>query len=337
MRQAPVHLVAGPADHGVVRFGLDLHRQLRHNGFGVSLCRRAAADAMVSRRGGLHIQFTDRLFGATAEAASGTVGTIAAAVRAAGGRLTATLHDLPQLSDGDNFRRRTAAYLRVAGSCDAVVVSSEHERLLLQDNGINAPNVTVIPLPIDRYVGTCAPAPSPGRLSLGVFGFLYPGKGHDDVIAAAADLPSDVEVVAIGSPSAGHEDLVTDLSAGAARQGRRFRVTGHVDDRDLPGVLRQITVPIAAHRHISASGSLNTWLAAGRRPLAPVNRYTSEIERRNPGTLALYEDTTDGLRYALRAAIRQPETTWLPADIAVTPSPRDAAAAYTDFFHRWLS
>jgi hypothetical protein len=110
-----------------------------------------------------------------------------------------------------------------------------------------------------------------------------------------------------------------------------------VDDRDLPGVLRQITVPIAAHRHISASGSLNTWLAAGRRPLAPVNRYTSEIERRNPGTLALYEDTTDGLRYALRAAIRQPETTWLPTDIAVTPSPRDAAAAYTDFFQRWLS
>ena len=330
-----VHLVIGPPDHGVTRFGLNLQRQLHHIGFGVSLCRRA--EALPAHQGGVHIQFTDRLFGATAEAATDTVGTIATATRAKGSRLSATLHDLPQPSDGDNYRRRTSAFRRVAGLCDALVVSSEHERLLLHDNGIDLTNVTVIPLPIDRYTGTCTPVASTGRPSLGVFGFLYPGKGHDEVIAAAADLPTDVEVLAIGTPSAGHEDLVRELGAAAARQGLHFRVTGHVDDRDLLGVLRQVTVPVAAHRHISASGSLNTWLAAGRRPLAPANRYTTEIERRNPGTIALYHDTVPGLRAALLAAMSRPETTWLPESTALTPSPHDAATAYADFFHRWLS
>ncbi|MCT7661105.1 hypothetical protein [Mycobacterium deserti] len=332
------HLVAGPRRHGVVRFGLELQANLRRAGCDVSLCRLLKADALhrtvVTSRNGLHVQFTDRLFGADPAAAGETFSALAADAHIRGARVTATLHDLPQLSDGSNLRRRTLAYRRVTEACDAIVVSSGHERDLLHDSRIEVADVTVIPLPIHVRDLDLPPPRAAGPRSLGVLGFLYPGKGHDDVIAAAADLPSDVEVVAIGTPSAGHDDLVADLRHAAARQGRRFEVTGHIRDSELTKVLQRVTVPIAAHRHVSASGSLNAWLAAGRRPLAPVNRYTAEVVRRNPGTLTLYPDTPAGLRSAVTTALERPEVTWLAADVIAGPSPGHAAAAYLDFFER---
>lgn len=326
------HLVLGPHRHGVARFGLELQDALRANGFDVALVR-SARDLAAAEHDGVHIQFTDRLFGSDALAAAAAFSDIAGAVRAGGARVTATLHDLPQPSDGVNHERRRAAYGAVAAACDAIVVSSEHERELLFDNGIDAHAVVVVPLPIRRCdVDTARPTPrSP---SLGVFGFLYPGKGHDDVIRAASCLPPEVDVVAIGEPSAGHDDLVAELEGIAARQGRRFRVTGHVADAALTTTLREVTVPVAAHRHVSASGSLNTWLAAGRRPLAPANRYTAEIVRRNPGSVAVYDDSPQALERAIVEALAHPDTTWLTADTEVGPSPSAAAAAYAAFFEQ---
>lgn len=322
------HLLVGPRPHGVVRFGWDLHEMMRAAGFAVR--REWAAHfgclTTAGAAGAIHLQFTDRLFGACPEDAAALVTSLAAAHP---GRVTATLHDLPQPSDGTNFSRRTAAYAAVADACDGIAVSSDHERELMRDSGIHAAQVAVIPLPIAPRV-TSRPAGRPRR-SVGVFGYLYPGKGHAEVLAAAAEF-AGLDVVAIGESSPGHADLVTELKEAAERRGGVFEVTGFVPDSRLVPMLQEVAVPVVAHRHVSASGSINSWLSAGRRPLAATNRYTVEFESRNPGSLTLYPDTPVGLRDAIGVALAAPATTWLSADTVLSPAPERVARLYHDFF-----
>lgn len=326
-------LLVGPQRHGVVQYGLELHDALTRNDFRVE-CRWLPDISDVgtaARARHVHLQFTDRLFGPDPASAAAAFVAVTDDVRACGGIVTATLHDVPQPSDGTHFAARVQAYRDVTASCDAVVVNSNHERDLLAENRIDADRICVIPLPIS-VAGPDPVRPRPARLTLGLFGFIYPGKGHEEVLAAARGLASDVEVHAIGVASAGHEQLVDELRRTAARQRRTFRVTGYVTDDDLTAALREVTVPIAAHRHISASGSLNSWLAAGRRPLAPSTRYTTEIEQRNPGSLHFFPDDPAGLHTAIREALADPDSTWLPTPTTLRPSPADVAAAYGEMF-----
>ena len=320
-------VLVGPRQHGVVRFGLSLHDSLRARGFPV---RQAwppdVADLIGSAGGALHLQFTDRLFGNTPEAAAAAVAAVAQRAT-----VTVTLHDLPQPSDGRNVDRRAAAYADVIARSAGVVVNSDHERELLRDIGVDVATVTVIPLPIE-HPATVRVRPTLPTV-IGVFGFLYPGKGHEEVIAASAGLPPEVEVHAIGEASAGHGSLVEDLERRARAAGRPFRVTGHIPDDRLVETLQRITVPVVAHTHVSASGSLGSWLSAARRPLAPVSRYCSEVADRNPGMLTLYPDA--GLADAIRTALDAPASTWLPPDLVPHPTPAEAAIAYHDFFGRW--
>lgn len=336
MKPAVTHLIVGPRWHGVVRFGVDLGNGLHDNEFDIRTVRVAGvADFLPVQAwtGGVHLQFTDRLFGSTPEKAAEAVVAVAGAVRSGGGRVTATLHDLPQPSDGANHRRRVAAYRDVADAADGIVVSSEHERSLLLESGAPADRVRVVPLPIDVSFAPAPVASTPP--TVGIFGFVYPGKGHAEVIDALTGSDPGIEVLAIGEPSAGHDDLVEELRARSARRGRRFTVTGHLPDDAVTAALRRITVPVAPHRHISASGSLNSWLAAGRRPLAPSNRYTREIDVRNPGVLSLYPDTADGLRESLARALAEPRHTWLTAGTVCTPTKDEAATRYAELLAEW--
>lgn len=332
------HVVVGPARHGVVRFGRDLHQAMVAAGAPSVLHHCADADELAgwTLGSGIHLQFTDRVFGRTPEDAAAAVAAVVADARRAGVRVTATLHDLPQPSDGSNHCRRAAAYADVCARVHAVVVSSEHERTLLDDMGGDAPLLTaVVPLPIDVVERSNPPATQ--SLSIGIFGFVYPGKGHLEVLAALADVAEDLEMVALGEASQGHDDLVAALHEQAAASGVQFRLTGHVPDAAVAQTLRSVTVPIAPHRHVSASGSINSWLAAGRRPLAPANRYTGEMLARNPDALELYPDTEAGLRATLKRAIDEPERTWLPASAVLTPTAAEAAAQYAELLATWHS
>ncbi|WP_197375829.1 glycosyltransferase family 4 protein [Mycolicibacterium baixiangningiae] len=329
MNVAVTHLIVGPSGHGVTRFGVELAQAMRDNGFDAPAWRTPEPPPS----GGVHLQFTDRLFGSTPEQAADAVGVLVCDIRQRGGRVTATLHDLPQASDGTHHDQRRAAYAEVAALVDGVVVSSEHERALLAEGGVRPRRVAVVPLPVEA--ATAEPPCHQGPPTVGVFGFLYPGKGHAEVIAALAGAAPDVEILALGAPSAGHTDLVSELADDCARTGRRFRVTGHLGDADVPRALRSVTVPVAPHRHVSASGSLNSWISAGRRPLAPANRYTREFDLRNPGAVLLYPDTAAGLREALADALADPAMTWLPPGTTCTPTPAAAARQYADLLQRW--
>ncbi|WP_173008510.1 hypothetical protein [Mycolicibacterium sp. P1-18] len=335
------HLVVGPARHGVVSFALDLAASLRGDDAATNVVRVEHwrdlddAEGSVWRGGGVHLNFTDRLFGSTPSDAARRVATLARDVAAAGSRLTVTLHDVPQPSDGGNYPQRVDAYRAVCAAVHGLVTNSDHERSLLDESGIAAPaDVVVIPLPLE--VGDAAPPPPAlGDRTVGVFGFLYPGKGHDEVLAAMAGLPSSVGFVAVGEPSAGHDDLVRDLADTADRAGRRFSVTGYVPGEALTGVLHGVTVPVAHHRHVSASGSINTWIAARRRPLVAVNRYTVEHAERHPGTVTPYPDTAHALRTALECALAQPESTWIAAGVGGGSSARATAERYAQALARW--
>lgn len=324
---APLLLVVGPAQHGVTAAAL---AQAGVPGPGpaprtVRRDRVVGPDdlgALVAELRGhvVHAHVTDRLFGASPEEAADVVVALARECR-----LVVTLHDLPQPSDGTvNHPRRARAYAAVARAAAAVVVSSDHERRLLdrclldtareQDGDVE---VTVVPLPVPVLDDPALDDPTPhgppdaelatGTGDVAVLGFLYPGKGHDAVLEALDGLPATVGLRALGRPSDGHEDLVGQLVARAAALGRRFEVTGYVPDADLPRLLRSVLVPVAPHQHLSASGSIGSWIGAGRRPLVPVSDYARELLGRNPGAVLLYDD----LPTALAQAVRDPATTWL--------------------------
>ncbi|AKT52502.1 hypothetical protein ADJ73_01420 [Arsenicicoccus sp. oral taxon 190] len=334
----------------MTRCALELHDTpaLRHqpvvrveDGHGTDL-----GAALGAHRGGhVHLHVTDKLLGRTAAQAADVLTALAAQVR-----LTVTLHDLPQPADGPGgFERRAAAYAQVVAAVHGVVVSSRHEAALLDDAlaQAGAPALpddrrAVVPLPVATHERPATPpepippsdaAPGADQRDLVVLGYLYPGKGHEEALDAAATLPDDVGVLALGRPSDGHDDLAEELGARAARLGRRFAVTGYLPDDELVGRLRGAAVPVAPHRHLSASGSINSWLAAGRRPLVPRSRYVEELVARCPGAVLVYDD----LAAAARAALADPASTWLGPDVRLTPTRDEAGRCYAAVLARWAS
>lgn len=319
-------LIVGPPEHGVVRFGRRLASALP--GWPVATALAWSGDlAALGPLSGctlVHAQVTDRLFGRRCEDAADAVVALAGHLTARGAGLTVTLHDLPA-GERELDRRRRAAYRRIVEVCRGVVVSSAHEQDLLA-RIIDGVPVAVVPLPIDAPLDPHPPPSSPPRDAV-VLGFLYPGKGHDEVLRA---LPEGLALTAIGRTSEGHEDLVVDLHRLAAASDREMTVTGFVPDDSLPGRLRAAGVPVAPHRTVSASGSINTWLEAGRRPLVPDIAYTREVERRCPGALWIYHD----LAAALTEAVAAPAGTWL-GDTPVGPSTPAVAASHEQVLGTW--
>ncbi|MGI8755974.1 MAG: hypothetical protein ACR2MB_08960 [Acidimicrobiales bacterium] len=229
-------------------------------------------------------------------------------------RIVVTLHDCPGVGHDDDEvdSRRATTYAAVAGLADATVVSSHHERCALQRLGIATP-LEAIPHLVEHRrvpVGRSEPA-NPTPLRVGALGFVYPGKGHRQLIDACARTEHDVEVLVLGGASPGHEDLVEDLVEHAARLGVGATVTGWLEEADLDRWLVEIEVPVVAHPSPSASGSLATWLSSGRRPLVAANGYTSELEDLAPGATCRFDATAGpaALAAAIDAACDDPPMT----------------------------
>ncbi len=330
------YAVVGPERHGVVIHALRLAASAP--GLAARLVRISATDpatvaddlrrALVGHDSAM-IHVTDHLLGGSPAEAADLVEDLGRT-----GALALCLHDVPQPQEGEaRHARRRAAYRRFVESASVVVVASEHERTLLArclEQSSDTP-VVVLPLPLERAEAAAAagPEPRPGVAQVGVLGFLYPGKGLESVIGAAATVAREREVVVvnIGGVSSGHESLVDDLTARARRLGTRFTLTGYVPERDLPEVLKAVAVPVAAHRHISASGSINSWIALGRRPIVLAGAYTRELAERMPGVVTLVEDAA-GLATAIEGALEAPERTWLDNDVRLGPTWAGSAHAH---------
>ena len=275
----------------------------------------------------VHLHFTDRIFGASPALAARAVAEVAA-VRP----VSVTLHDIPQPSDGHAFEARRAAYAEVARAARTVIVCSASEREQLRRHVARSADVPVVvdPLPVDppepeQWREARRRAAWGGEPTVGVLGFLYPGKGHDRVVQALADVPGPVEVLALGRASDGHEDLVPALDAQARHHGHSFRATGFLDDAALTRAAQQVTVPVVAPSHVSASGSVGRWIASGRCPLVTPHPFFEELAERAPWALTL----TDDLDASLAHALADPLSTWIHPDewrAADLPSTARAAA-----------
>ncbi|MBJ7289200.1 hypothetical protein [Williamsia sp.] len=322
-------MIVGPQRHGVVRHAVASAAAIG----GPVVTADAVGDLhaqAVPDAERIHIHFTDRLFGSTAARGADEFVSLTTSLNRP---VSTTLHDVPQPSDGRAFAMRVEAYRRVIDAVDGVVVSSDHERVLLADH-TDREDVDVIPLALDR-----SPTPTGGRPPVrdvvGVLGFIYPGKGHAEIIDALGALEADLDLLALGAVADGHEDLITDLTTRAAGVNVRFETTGFVPDTALQATLRSVAVPVAFHRHLSASASINTWIEAGRRPLVPHNRYTAEIEANSPGALWLHGDSVDDLRDAIARAAAEPELTWVADDVVVFPTSEQVGAMYRARFDAW--
>jgi hypothetical protein len=146
-----------------------------------------------------------------------------------------------------------------------------------------------------------------------VLGFVYPSKGHADVLDAAARSTSGLPVVALGGAAPGHDDLVRDLTDKAESIGVAFHTTGWLSDAILVDRARAAAVPVVPNCQPSASGSLATWLGTGRRPLVRDSDYAREIADLVPGGIHLYfgADRAE-LPARIDEAASSPERTILP-------------------------
>ncbi|WP_299922618.1 hypothetical protein [uncultured Nocardioides sp.] len=321
---APHHLLLGPDTHGVTRYAGEVA--------GAARAPVVRDVAQLVPGAAVHLHLTDRLLGREPGEAAAAVERLARRVR-----LTVTLHDVPQPTDGPVFAARAEAYGRIVRASHAWATNSWHEHALVDRWSATGARGTVIPLPVPVAPGRPGrPAPSAaagGAVDpepvVGVFGFVYPGKGHRQVVRAVAALRragTMASVRILGDAAPGHADEVDGLVRTARDRGVPVEVTGRVPEDDLVHALRGVAVGVTAHRNVSASGSLNSWIAAGRRPLVRDGSYAREMAALRPGTLSLFDDST--LVPRLDAVLRRPTSTWTAPDADLGPRIEETAAAY---------
>lgn len=292
-------LLVHPGAHGVAMYARDAASAVQARRPAI---RTVEADEWEAADDGtpVHAHFTDRLWGDSPEDAARTFTALAARRP-----VSVTLHDLPQPSDGErNLPRRRAAYAAVAAAARGVVVNSEHERSLLLEEDVWSGPVMSIPLPV--AVQHAGERPGPDG-SVGVLGYFYPGKGHDEAARAAA-AAGIARMTVLGRASDGHAADLEAFVRRAGAHGVSVDVTGWLDDDEIARRGRAVSVPVIAHRHVSASGSLASWIGWGRRPVAVRNRYIDEMATLRPGTLLTVDEP--GLAGAVRDAGDAPDTTW---------------------------
>lgn len=318
------HVIVGDPSHGVTRLALQLTEgQARTR----TPALRDVPDAVAARdrlpsvvdAPAVHLHLTDSILGGD------PVGALRALT--AGRRTAITLHDVPQRAEGRaRWVRRTAVYAGLAAAADLVLSSSAHERSALRDLGIDAHGV--LPLPIDAHRVAARPQDEP---TVGVLGWVHPGKGLDVLAVAVAAVRRPATIVALGGVAPGHEQLADRLRHGCEVLGLGFRCTGYLDDVTLLEEAARIRVPVCPHRHVSASGSVGSWLSAGRRPIVADGGYAREVAERLPGALRV----TDDLTAAIATALDDPASTVLPDDLPIGPDTPAAADAQAALLARW--
>ena len=96
-------------------------------------------------------------------------------------------------------------------------------------------------------------------------------------------------------------------------------------------MLAAVAVPVAPNPRVTASASVNTWNAHGRRVLMPDSPLGRELERSRPGHVRLYDpDDPAALAAEIAEAIADPARTYLPAGACGGPTLDSVAQIYRE-------
>jgi glycosyltransferase involved in cell wall biosynthesis len=241
--------------------------------------------------------------------------------RACRGALVVTLHDIfERRGVRQRWLQPEAWSLRYLGRvADRIVVHSDVEVERLQGL-VPAGRLRVVPHFVERRDLPLSPDEARARLGLAdrrivtLLGFVYGRKGHRFAVEAVPDLPEDVVLVYAGGPVAGRS-FVHDLALRKAREldlGDRFRITGYLSEEELETWISATHLAILPFTDLSASGSLSSWISAGKPMLASDLPGFREYERRAPGALRFFSPPEPAplaaaIRDALVAPLRDPD------------------------------
>ncbi len=213
------------------------------------------------------------------------------------GALVVTLHDV---FDREGLRQRYLQpdvwSLRWLGrSAERIVVHSQIEVERLRGI-IPVEKIRVIPHFVEDRELTLTPPEARARLGLGdrrvvtLLGFVYGRKGHRYAVEAVPFMPDDAVMVYAGGPVAGRT-FVYDLALQRAQElglGDRFRITGYLDDEAWETWIAATHLAILPFTDLSASGSLSSWISAGKPMLVSDLPGLREYGRRVPGALNFF-------------------------------------------------
>ncbi|MFO7533812.1 MAG: glycosyltransferase [Candidatus Limnocylindrales bacterium] len=220
--------------------------------------------------------------------------------RAYAGALVVTLHDV---FAREGLRQRLLQpdvwSLRWLGrTAERVVVHSQIEVERLRGI-IPMEKLRVVPHFVERRELALTPAAARARLGLSdrrvvtLLGFVYGRKGHRYAVEAVPFMPDDAVMVYAGGPVAGRS-YVYDLALSKAQElglGDRFRITGYLSDEELATWIAATHLAILPFTDLSASGSLSSWISAGKPMLVSDLPGFREYGRRVPGALNFFGPT----------------------------------------------
>ncbi len=213
-----------------------------------------------------------------------------------------TVHEIAQPKTDANVVVRQALALTnrrnfLHPNIRALIVHTENDREQLLALGARPERVTIV----THAIPPAAPLPDTfeakralgleGRRVILLFGFLSAKKGHALAIDALNALPDDVTLLVAGDQHPqDHTDYVAKLRARINEQGlnARVRITGYLDEAQIPVVMAAAEVAIAPFAQSSGSGSLANLLAYGRAIVASDIAPHKIMAHDFPGCLDLF-------------------------------------------------
>lgn len=211
-----------------------------------------------------------------------------------------------------------ARYLNkdVFARADQVIVLSARLKEHLVARGLDAAKIHVVPAGVPRV-----PPPSGGaalrtawgwehKRVLGIFGYITPAKGHRLAVEALAHLPEDTVLLIAGGVRRESDQVVLDelqevIAAGGL--GQRVRITGYLEDADVPTHMDACDLLLYPATHADSSYSLVTGLAYGAAPSVASDVYGHrEVAERGAGITLFRSGDAGDLAHATAALLTSP-------------------------------
>lgn len=300
-RHARRHLRAFAA--GAPPFVATLH-DVREGGYGMVSAARRLGRTLVERLRSLR-QGTAR--------ASPSEGTARVETSRRSGGLGAALRRALRYLTREYHNTRAMRWL-MRHAARVLVCSEEEKRRLAGMPGVPQ-RVIVLPhfveartLPVGRRAAQEQLGLAPGPV-VTVLGFIHRRKGHALVVEALPLMPEHTQVVFAGAPTRHGHSFAAGLRRRAETLGvaDRLRMTGYLAEEELNHYLAATDLALCPFRSMAASGSLSTWIAAGRPVLASDLPQIREYITMAPGALATFSPhTPEALAQAIRAQLSSP-------------------------------